>query len=151
MERYERKGRAPFWRWQGKAMQGTITENTWLDRVLSIHPHSRQQVLCCIVPDNNNDDDGVSKCRFTITVFLPPCNMRPVYLLPPSLSILTRFPKTATCVLILLLLALLFLQKGSTYVLLEQTKVGEAKTFFFSLKIRAYAHFCCEKKKWGIH
>ena len=36
------------------------------------------------VHDINNDDDGVLKCRFTITVFLPPCNVRPVYLLPPS-------------------------------------------------------------------
>ena len=35
-------------------------------------------------PDDNNGDDGVSKCRFTITVFLPPCNASPVYLLPPN-------------------------------------------------------------------
>ena len=34
--------------------------------------------------DDNNGDDGVSKCRFTITVFLPPCNVSPVYLLPPN-------------------------------------------------------------------
>ena len=79
---------------------------------LCIHLHVRHQVLRWMSAGDNNDDGGsVSKCRFTITVFLPPCNVRPVYLLPPSLS----FPKTATCVLILLPLDPLCLQKRSAF------------------------------------
>ena len=49
--------------------------------------------------DDINDYDCVSKCRFTIIVFLPPRNLMPVYLPPPSHT----FPKTATCNLLLLL------------------------------------------------
>ena len=81
--------------------------------------------------DDNNGDDGVSKCRFTITVFLPPCNVSPVYLLPPNsptlpyslvslnshlfLRILFSFFKNTSCLFhIYRVLFLLFLPIFST-------------------------------------
>ena len=127
----------------GKARQGT-TENTWIDRVSNgdspfiLNPGSKSYTGR--VPDNNNDDDGVSKCRFTITVFLPPCNMRPVYLLPPSpfSPVSQKQPPVSS---FSSLLAPLCLQKGSTYVLLEQNKVGEATAGDHSFKSGAPS--CC--------
>ena len=76
------KARQAHHYWEHLAGHWTLDTGHWTGSPFIFSPSTESYAAW--VHDINNDDDGVLKCRFTITVFLPPCNVRPVYLLPPS-------------------------------------------------------------------